>query len=250
LLAWSHPAAYCHRPPPPPYTTATALRHGGGTAGHGGSLCRGARAAQAAHPAADCNRFRVAAHGRYESAGSRRKLCSRWQFPIRLAFSVADARHKPKLAEPTKTHEITLETLALIDALDSSLSSDECVKTVVGLLDKGANANANPPRDRRRPLYLAAKGGYVEAIKILLDANADVNGRAVKGETPLHGAVRGKSRDCVGCLLDAGAKLDLQDIAGRTAAGLADELGDKTIKGMIAAKIAAPNLMRLTKPKH
>ena len=88
-----------------------------------------------------------------------------------------------------------------------------------------------------------------QVIKILLDAGADVNGRAIKGETPLHAAVRAKSQDCVGCLLDAGADVYIKNIEGHNASKVAEDLGTQNIRAMIAAKIAAPNLKKMTQSK-
>ena len=42
--------------------------------------------------------------------------------------------------------------------------------------------------DRRTPLYAAAKGGFAEVVKVLLDAGADVTSATSDWTSPLHAA--------------------------------------------------------------
>ena len=113
-----------------------------------------------------------------------------------------------------------------------------------GLLDTGADPDANP-QDRKRPLYLAALHGRVQAVKFLIDSNADVNSKAVHGDTPLHAAVQCHgvvADDVVRALLAAGARQDAKNIKGITPAGLAAELGRESVRkyGALPSLAASP----------
>jgi len=190
-------------------------------------------------------------------SGGKSKLYSRWYFPVQLAFSVAK-KSSSKAGGGGKTNAgagaagrpkkgaLNAATLALIETLGPSGDGDD--KTVLGLLDTGADPDANPP-DRMRPLYLAALHGRVQAVKFLIDSNADVNSKAVHGDTPLHGAVRCRgheAEDCTRALLAAGAKQDVKNIKGVTPAGLAGELGRDNIRKLLAKALAGGTLAKMT----
>lgn len=186
--------------------------------------------------------------------GGKSKLFSRWYFPVQLAFSVAasasTSTSKGKKVggrgAGSKKGALNAATLALIETLGPSGDGDD--KTVLGLLDTGADPDANPP-NRMRPLYLAALHGRVQAVKFLLDSNADVNSKAVHGDTPLHAAVRCRgheAEECARALLAAGAKQDVKNIKGVTPAGLAAELGRESIRKLLAKSLAGGTLAKMT----
>ncbi|XP_034549277.1 ankyrin repeat domain-containing protein 50 [Notolabrus celidotus] len=65
-------------------------------------------------------------------------------------------------------------------------------------------------------LRSAAWGGHSEAVKLLLDAGADVDGCDSEGRTALRAAAWGGHEEIVLTLLDFGAKVDKVDSKGRT----------------------------------
>uniref|UniRef100_A0A3Q1EJA5 Ankyrin repeat domain 50-like n=1 Tax=Acanthochromis polyacanthus TaxID=80966 RepID=A0A3Q1EJA5_9TELE len=65
-------------------------------------------------------------------------------------------------------------------------------------------------------LRSAAWGGHSEAVRLLLDAGADVNGCDSAGRTALRAAAWGGHEQIVLTLLDYGAQVDKADINGRT----------------------------------
>uniref|UniRef100_UPI0037E827F7 ankyrin repeat domain-containing protein 50 n=1 Tax=Semicossyphus pulcher TaxID=241346 RepID=UPI0037E827F7 len=65
-------------------------------------------------------------------------------------------------------------------------------------------------------LRSAAWGGHSEAVKLLLDAGADVDGCDSEGRTALRAAAWGGHEEIVLTLLDYGAQVDKADSKGRT----------------------------------
>jgi hypothetical protein len=89
------------------------------------------------------------------------------------------------------------------------------------LLDAGANVNAAAAagREGRTALQAAAGGGHLEVVRMLLDAGAHVNAAAERreGRTALQAAAGGGHLEVVRMLLDAGANVNA------TAAGYGDQ---------------------------
>ena len=94
--------------------------------------------------------------------------------------------------------------------------------TVRLLLSRGADV-AQVARNpmKVQPLHAAAAGRSFEAVKLLVDAGAPVNGRQEKGWAPLHEAVRQGNAELVRYLLAHGADPKLQNDEGTSAIGLA-----------------------------
>ena len=61
----------------------------------------------------------------------------------------------------------------------------------------------------RTALHYAAKHGHPEAVRILLDAGAEVDIEAKKYKRPLHYAVEGSNAGAIKLLLDAGAEISI-----------------------------------------
>jgi hypothetical protein len=94
------------------------------------------------------------------------------------------------------------------------------------LLGAGANPNAAFNHRRCRPLHYAADGciispvwnekAQVDAIRLLLDAGAEIEAADKNGATALHRAVRTRCAAAVRCLLDAGADPVVKNKPGST----------------------------------
>ncbi|OGT84049.1 MAG: hypothetical protein A3H91_04175 [Gammaproteobacteria bacterium RIFCSPLOWO2_02_FULL_61_13] len=67
------------------------------------------------------------------------------------------------------------------------------------------------------PLIAAAEGGHFQALRLLVDAGADVNRADASGFTPLMGAARAGHAKMVQFLLNPGARRDAVDAGGRNA---------------------------------
>ncbi|KAF1001577.1 hypothetical protein AG4045_024200 [Apium graveolens] len=77
------------------------------------------------------------------------------------------------------------------------------------------------------PIHLAAGGGHVEILKLLLLKNANVNALTKDGNTALHIAVEERRRDCARQLLTYGARADIRNSDdGDTPLHIAAALGD------------------------
>lgn len=84
------------------------------------------------------------------------------------------------------------------------------------LLDAGAPINARSAC-RDSPLLMAAYGGHLAAVRLLLNRGADKETAAVDGSTPLHAAAMAGHDECCVALLEAGADgLGPRDADGMT----------------------------------
>ncbi|MCC7007496.1 MAG: ankyrin repeat domain-containing protein [Acidobacteria bacterium] len=80
------------------------------------------------------------------------------------------------------------------------------VRKAVLLLDSGANIDAVDDEFRSTPLGIAARGGRLEVVRLLLDRGADPNTAGASWATPLAWAVKKKHSDIAAVLRSAGAR--------------------------------------------
>jgi ankyrin repeat protein len=100
------------------------------------------------------------------------------------------------------------------------------------------------PEDRHLALTLAADGGHVEVVRLLLDAGEDPNRYNPVGghshTTPLHQAAGAGHEEVVRLLVERGARLDMKDILWRaTPAGWARHAGRAAIEAYLRAQESA-----------
>lgn len=114
----------------------------------------------------------------------------------------------------------------------AAFGSIEAVKL---LLDAGADVNAKNDFGATALLWCARDG---EKARLLIEHGADVNARSKQGRTPLMLAgMRQGGSDLVALLLSKGADVNVADTRGETALGLAAEYGDfETVRLLIANK--------------
>ncbi|KAK2756499.1 Nuclear factor NF-kappa-B p100 subunit [Arachnomyces sp. PD_36] len=85
------------------------------------------------------------------------------------------------------------------------------------LLEAGTiNINSEDSYSQNTPLHLAAKSRRPEAVRLLLEAGADVSARNIDGETALHYSASSPDAEIVKLLLNAGAEIDATDVGGAT----------------------------------
>lgn len=128
------------------------------------------------------------------------------------------------------------------------------VEIVRLLLAAGANPGAAQNHRHSQPLHYAADGhpdnpGWderrqVEAMKLLLEAGADLHARDKNGATPLHRAVRTRSAAAVKFLLAAGADATLRNLPGSTPFHLAVQNTGRGGSGAAPAQTAQREIIR------
>lgn len=103
-------------------------------------------------------------------------------------------------------------------------------ETVRLLLARGADV-AQVARNpmRVQPLHAAVGGRSAEAVRMLVEAGAPIDGKQQKGFTPLHAAVHQRNLELTTYLLAHGADPKLQNDEGKSAIGLAAEAGNSVI---------------------
>lgn len=74
-------------------------------------------------------------------------------------------------------------------------------------------------------LFLAAKLGHVELLKILVDLGVNVNGRSELGYSALHVAIANGQYSCIDFLLENGASNDTKLNPGKQALSIAKQYG-------------------------
>ena len=91
------------------------------------------------------------------------------------------------------------------------------IATLQEIIDRSADVNA-VNKDGATPLLLACSTGQSEAVKFLLNANADPNTADVDGDVSLHAAIAGYcSSETLQILIDSGADVNAVNKRGRTA---------------------------------
>ena len=112
------------------------------------------------------------------------------------------------------------------------------------LLDKGLDPNyvGKDPSSpfaalgTHTPLIIAAQGGNLDVLRLLLKAGANPNARGALGGSALHNAAKFGFARVIEPLIDAGAEIDARDPFGKTALRIAAENGHaEFVKVLLAA---------------
>lgn len=110
-------------------------------------------------------------------------------------------------------------------------------------IDRGGAVDALD-RERRTPLFYAARDGDVPIARELLRRGANPNAQDANLETPLHFAAREFQLEAARMLLDGGATVDVQDANGNTALSRAvfDSRGRGELIALLLSHGASRNL--------
>lgn len=96
------------------------------------------------------------------------------------------------------------------------------LSTVLLLLERNADPEVRTFAEQRTALHLAAEAGHSEVVRELLNHGSDVSALDYEFQTPLHLAVAKENVDITLYLISAGADMDLADIHGNTPLSMAD----------------------------
>lgn len=86
------------------------------------------------------------------------------------------------------------------------------------------------------PLHYAATGGHVQIMQMLLDQHAFIDAQSPNGTTPLMMAAHYGSREAVKLLLEAGADLRMRNELGLSAVDFANGAQRRDVAEMIVAE--------------
>jgi len=95
-------------------------------------------------------------------------------------------------------------------------TEQKLIAKVEAIIKQGANINAVQNPKKQTLLHLAAGSGYVEAVQLLLDNNANVDARDLLNGTPLHRAVQKGHVNVVEILIKYGADIEARHKGGHT----------------------------------
>lgn len=119
-----------------------------------------------------------------------------------------------------------LGSLMLATAIRATSPADTNLQTAArtgdlarlqGALATGeASINAKIGPDETTALTLAAAGGHLDIVRLLLSKGADIDARTKRLETPLYFAAANGYSKVVSLLVDVPAGIDLTDYEGRT----------------------------------
>lgn len=143
------------------------------------------------------------------------------------------------LAAYLRTTPVMAAVRAHLDAIDifEACAIDDADR-LGAILAADPNAHAGHSGDGWTPLHLAAHFGRTGAMRILLDAGANVAAVSTNKEanTPLHAAAAGGSLDAVIALLDRGCAVDARAAGGHTPLHIAAGNGfEPIVRALLAA---------------
>ncbi|KDO19582.1 TKL protein kinase [Saprolegnia parasitica CBS 223.65] len=116
-------------------------------------------------------------------------------------------------------------------------AEDGKLADVQSYLDNGVNVNCF--HHGRTPLHDAARCGYLEIVRLLLEKGAAIDVKAINGGTPLHGAALHGQLEIVRFLLAKGAAIDVKSKNGETPLHYAAEEGELETVRLLLEKGAA-----------
>lgn len=96
--------------------------------------------------------------------------------------------------------------IAVQNASETNSMTNKKIPSIKLLLKYGADPDITEDERNRTPLFIAARYGKLELVKILFDGGADPNAQTSGGTTPLDQAIKNKHEDVAEYLRSVGAK--------------------------------------------
>eukprot|EP00435_Cladocopium_sp_Y103_P055014 s593_g18.t1 len=189
--------------------------------------------------------YRVAVHKSEASLEADRKRILHF-----LASTPADSwdRLKPPTdKEAYSTVNASLQQRFIAGAMAASAMADD-EKTLKKIVTDHPEILESCTAHGFRPVHAAAMKGKLQALKLLVGLQCNVNARATDGRTPLHVAAREGHDATVLYLLKNKAEVDATSDGGKTALHASIEGGHITIAGSLLDHKADPNISAGAEP--
>lgn len=104
------------------------------------------------------------------------------------------------------------------------------------LLSQGADITTTDPRNKRQPIHIASKAGYLGILEVILNKGVDVNQETINKEMPLHLAVQSLYLPTVKYLIERGANINAIDRSGKTPLDSARKFGTTKMSNYLVKK--------------
>lgn len=95
-------------------------------------------------------------------------------------------------------------------------------------IERGVDVNKNFNHDGSFPLSLAASGGEVDLVKLLVSSGSAINSKTPSGHTALHLACLGRHLEVITFLIQSGSDITVTDYDGNTPLSVLDPFEDRS----------------------
>lgn len=136
---------------------------------------------------------------------------------IQLTTSKADNTNTTPIQVLKEEQLINLLSNKIVDSIGGQTEDAENLIAIENLIKQGVDVNTRDKSTYQTPLMLAVQHGRPSALRMLLNANADVNLQDSRGDTALMGAANAGDLTMVKLLLEHGAKTGIENNGGYTA---------------------------------
>ncbi len=116
--------------------------------------------------------------------------------------------------------------------MNAVVSKKDDTKALKILIDAGADLDLKT-KDGKTALMIAARRGKIDALKMLIAAKAGLNHQDNDGRTAIMNALIHAHSEAFKLLIEAGADLNLQELKGNTALVIATDYGDEEALKML-----------------
>ncbi|MCY4178474.1 MAG: ankyrin repeat domain-containing protein [Endozoicomonadaceae bacterium] len=125
-----------------------------------------------------------------------------------------------------------------------------CIKTVICLMNHGADVNAQGGDCHKTSLMYAAEMGLTQIVTLLVEHGADVNAQSTHEYTSLMYAIFKDHAEIAKYLITVGADVNIEDFRGRTALTRCMVHGEKDFIHIIKLLISKGAGFNISNPVH